>query len=203
MLLEAGSCQYIGSAKDTILEYHRALNQREPPPRHTQTQVISSARLDTSLRSKSVTPYSENGALIYDAHILNDADEAVNILVRGESYRLFYRVRFHDEASHVEFGSLIKSVSGVELGGVLHFGDEVCHSIAEGSLVDVHLPFRCLLLPGTYFFNSGVRGMRNGQLEYLHRILDVLVFRVAEEESISVSGMIDFSAAREPTVRHR
>ena len=199
MLLDGGKCVCIGDPKQVVQEYHRIVNG-PGLPHDTLAASDAMAQFDHSLRSESVMAYPEKGATIDSVRILDGERKQVNLLRRGESYRLAYRVRFHSEATDVEFGSLIKSVSGVELGGMLHRGDD-CQFVARGSVLEVELPFRCALLPGTYFFNAGVRAERNGQLDYLHRILDALMFRVLEEVGISVSGMIDFSVGDTPVIR--
>jgi len=87
---------------------------------------------------------------------------------------------------------LIKTPSGYELGGL------VSHPAGEGVTIEAdtiffqRFRFRCNLLPGTYFLNSGITSLRpgNGE-EYLHRILDAAMFKVIPENRSIQSGIVD------------
>ena len=89
-------------------------------------------------------------------------------------------------------------VNGVELGGILHSGDTIPKELEAGSVCEIQMPFCARLLPGAYFFNAGVRGVTDGAMSYLHRVIDGLMFRIQAEQSLSVSGVIDFSTDSTP-----
>ena len=54
--------------------------------------------------------------------------------------------------------------------------------------------FICRLHPGAYCINAGVSAAddREGRF-HAHRILDALIFRVADEEKDISNGIVDFS----------
>lgn len=56
--------------------------------------------------------------------------------------------------------------------------DPPLNYIEAGETVDVRFRFRTLFLPQTYFMNAGVLGWVDGQEAFLHRILDVIMFRI-------------------------
>jgi lipopolysaccharide transport system ATP-binding protein len=52
--------------------------------------------------------------------------------------------------------------------------------------------FRCLLAPGTYFLNAGVRGRVDQEETFLDRVVDIAMFRVAPDSDRIATGMVDF-----------
>lgn len=88
---------------------------------------------------------------------------------------------------------MIKTVSGVELGGAAsHTFEKPIDSIEAGDIIEVKFKFDCNLQPGVYFLNAGVVGTIDGTEVFLHRIHDVAMFRVQPEEDILTTGTIDF-----------
>jgi lipopolysaccharide transport system ATP-binding protein len=207
LLLERGTCTCAGAPRDVAHAYYRSLSL-EVPDADLREEVPGPAPArngahrsdyDPRLVSASVTEYVPNGARISDAHIVDCDGVRVNSLTRGESYEFRYRVTFLAEAAQFECGSLLKNVSGVELGGLLAPRVTGAEPARSGETWLAAFPFCCRLTPGTYFFNAGVRG-GDGALRYLHRILDAFAFRVRPEYGIGVTGMVDFSAAAAPHV---
>ena len=88
---------------------------------------------------------------------------------------------------------LIKTVSGVELGGMAsHTLANCIEQVSVGSLIKVKFEFSCLLLPGTYFLNAGVSSQVNGETIFLDRAIDVAMFKVQPETDLKATGTIDF-----------
>jgi len=157
-------------------------------------ESIEPERFDQGLVSKSEVEYSSHGARISDVKIRNREGESVNILRRGDNYTYEYRVDFDSNAFGVRYGMLIKSVVGVELGGIAtHAVGEGIDHVESGSSIQVRIPFRAMLASDTYFGNAGVVGVVDGAEVFLHRITDVIVFRVASESGSLVTGAIDLS----------
>ena len=123
------------------------------------------------------------------------ADRQVNNLIRGKHYRYTYVVRFTETACNVRFGMLIKTTSGVELGGGVSAGAgrQSIDLVAAGTEFRVEFRFTCALNAGVYFLNAGVTGDINGGETYLHRVIDVAMFRVQSETTDLATGIVDFS----------
>ena len=148
--------------------------------------------LDPNLKPVSTVCYLERGARISEPKIFTLEGEQVNNLIRRESYIYAYEVEFFEPFTNVRFGMLIKSMSGVELGGgVSAPNGEGIPFVKRGSKVFVEWEFECLFLPGTYFMNAGVLAMVRDEEIYLHRRLDTAAFRVQQEQSLTVTGMVD------------
>ena len=148
---------------------------------------------DPAFVSQIAMTYSSNGAAIADVGIFSSGGLRVNGLVRGREYFLRYRVWFDRSLFGVRFGMLIKSVTGVHLGGALShstLGEGLMFQADDSALVEFR--FRCHLNPGVYFVNAGVFGIENEAETLLHRIADAAVFRVLPSSDQRPQEMIDF-----------
>jgi lipopolysaccharide transport system ATP-binding protein len=149
---------------------------------------------DPHLQSRSVLAYESHGVQIKQPEIYNLAGERVNCLNQGKTYRYSYHVEFIGPAETVRFGMMIKTLSGVELGGAASSAsasDAITYVLA-GSTVRAVFNFECNLNPGTYFLNSGVMGVVAGSETYLHRLLDACLFRVLPVSNNLATGVVDF-----------
>ena len=72
-------------------------------------------------------------------------------------------------------------------------GEGLAH-VSSGEVIEVEVPIRMRLVPGTYFANVGVVGTVDGGEIFLHRITDALAFRVLEERSVVATGGVDLSS---------
>lgn len=159
------------------------------------------AYYDPQLLPKSTVGYESRGAVISAPHITTLGGERVNILLRGEQYLYNYDADFTDDGYDIHFGMLIKTVTGLELGGMVsHVRTDPIPFIPKGSKRKQSFVFRCALTPGTYFLNAGVYGVIGGAETYLHRLIDAVMFRVQPEENVHASGIIDFTCPRQDSV---
>jgi lipopolysaccharide transport system ATP-binding protein len=214
-LLDQGELLLSGSPRDVITAYHKLINA---PAQHAgrirqevsqasvplpadaatapETSVAAPAEalrpaLDPHLQSKSCTEYEACGAQISRPRITTLDGEHVNLLVPRQEYVLRYQVEFVQPAFRVRFGTMIKSISGNELGGGAT-SPEQCPHVVAGTRAEVAIRFRCLLPPGVYFMNVGLRGTLEQEDIFLHRLVDALAFRVLADGASSVQGMFDF-----------
>jgi lipopolysaccharide transport system ATP-binding protein len=156
---------------------------------------------DPNLKPTCTIDYESYGPVIGQPELLTLAGERVNGIVRGRKYRFFYRVVFNKTASNVRFGMLIKTKSGMSLGGALTAPclNKTIPFISAGKRVDVEFRFKCYLNPGVYFMNAGVFGFRDEEETVLHRRDDVISFRVLPVADNIATEIIDFGF--EPEVR--
>jgi lipopolysaccharide transport system ATP-binding protein len=153
-----------------------------------------SESFDESLTPTSTIKYEPLGAYIDLPSIQNLEKRQVNNLMRGETYDYVYTVTFTQSTNNVHFAMLIKTTSGLELGG----GVTACSPresipfVNAGSVYRVRFRFRCSLNPGVYFLNCGVVGDVNGTQTYLHRLIDISMFRVLPISGNLITAIIDF-----------
>lgn len=159
---------------------------------HTEDEEDS---LDPHLLSKSALAYDSRGARISDLALYNEDGRRVNCLKAGNTYRYGYNVHFERAASHVRFGMLVKTPTGVELGGATsarQLGDSIPF-VAAGTVLAVEYRFHCRLNEGLYFLNAGVSGDCGEGFHHLHRVVDGLCFRVNPEPREFGLGAVDFA----------
>ncbi|PSO48617.1 MAG: ABC transporter ATP-binding protein [Cyanobacteria bacterium SW_9_44_58] len=159
----------------------------------SQLKEVSQDFYDPNLVPQSTVNYFSRGAQIESPYIKNLAGEPVNLLCFGQDYIYCYTVKFTEAVFAVRFGMLIKTNSGFELGGaVSHSPQNAIEIIPPGKAVQVEFKFRCRLLPGVYFLNSGVVGLVDGIETFLHRCLDIVTFRVQPETELLATGTVNF-----------
>ncbi|ARN73883.1 ABC transporter ATP-binding protein [Oceanicoccus sagamiensis] len=151
-------------------------------------------KFDPGLKPVSTVYYESIGAKIDSFKIVNSVGDQVNHLVRGRRYRYTYTVRFEQAHFNVRFGMMIKTLTGLDLGGAVSAsssGDAI-DCVERGQQCIVEFDFRCSLNPGTYFLNSGVLADVNGVESYIHRVIDSTMFKVQPETDALSTGVIDF-----------
>lgn len=142
------------------------------------------AEYDANLVPKSTVEYPTRGARITDVQIKDHRGRKVNVLVHGERYRYCYRVDFHQTRLAVGFGMAIKTMTGIEVSGQgSHRAVDGLEIVQADESVAVEFEFVNLLMPGTYFGNAGVASHQSGQVDYIHRITDAIMFRVKQFEA--------------------
>ena len=154
---------------------------------------------DPNLKPQSTLEYESHGAYIESPEILTVSGEKVNCLKRGKRYRFVYNVRFYRGTTNIRFGMLIKTASGLELGGAAS-APGVSQGIpyqAPGATINVEFQFTCNLNPGLYFLNAGVMGSYQEEDTFLHRVLDLCIFKVMPVSGNTATAIIDFNCVAE------
>jgi len=137
--------------------------------------------------------YASRGARIDNVRLLDADGMLIGALIRGETYVVAYEVRFDIDVAMVRFATLLKTLRGVELGG-LGFGEETAdtRSFRAGETVAVRFRFRCALVPGVYTLNAGVNALVDGERHSLHRRMNATVFEVIAMDGREITGLVDF-----------
>ncbi|HKU17749.1 MAG TPA: ABC transporter ATP-binding protein [Candidatus Saccharimonadales bacterium] len=159
------------------------------------------AYYDEGLVPKSTLAYESVGAFIDDVHIETLSGRRVNVLKPGGKYVYVYRVYFQAAAAAVRFGMLIKSITGIEIGGgETSLREDSIPVVSANSTIEVRFQFRCMVAPGAYFMNAGVLGQVGEAEVYLDRRIDVAMFRVMPDAKRLATSMVDFDI--QPEVIH-
>jgi lipopolysaccharide transport system ATP-binding protein len=151
---------------------------------------------DPSLKPTSTIEYESQGAQIENPHIVDLAGKQVNNLIRGGEYRYTYTVKFCQNVNNVRFGMMIKTISGIELGGCVTSEGGLAF-VKAGTAFNVRITFTCTLNAGVFFLNAGVIGENQGQSGYLHRLVDIAMFRVLADTLSFAIGTVDFGCLPE------
>jgi len=149
---------------------------------------------DPNLTQQSRVNYESKGASIRDPRIVNSRGQVVNNIDSGSKYVYEYWADFDQDVENVSFGMGVLTLNGIALGGTNNYNlnESKIRRISRGETYHVRFHFDCVLLPGTYIFNSGVRGEEGGEETILARALDALMFRVSPNEIGTSGGNIDF-----------
>jgi len=150
---------------------------------------------DPNLKPSSTIEYESQGAYIQSPAIQTLEGKHVNNMIRGRTYCYTYNVRFAETSSNVRFGMMIKTISGLELGGgasATSAKDSLAY-VEAGSNYRVKFQFCCVLNAGVYFLNAGVIGDMGASETYIHRLIDICMFRVQSDADNLATGIVDFS----------
>ena len=143
------------------------------------------------LRTTSAVSYENLGVRISNPKIVTLTGEQVNVLVTRQRYKITYQALFTKKFSNVAFGAKIRTEKGLDLSGTTNiYQEQLCSGLVEGDEVNVEISFTCNLLPGTYFVNVGVAEKRDGNIEYLARMVDVLAFKVLAPTPNICTGLV-------------
>lgn len=211
VLMEQGEMIAVGSPKNIINHYHKLIYA----PKEKAEQVLASINskvvavesaasdFDPDMRPQSTVVYESHGAIISNPRLETLKGAEVNQLERGKKYRYCFSVDFKKEARNVRCGMMIKTLSGMELGGSSSASiEKAIAKVTKGDKTEVSFEFEANLFPGVYFMNSGCSGMVGDKMTFLHRITDVLMFRVLPETGLSGTGTVDFAVTPKIKVKH-
>jgi lipopolysaccharide transport system ATP-binding protein len=148
---------------------------------------------DPALQSVSTVHYESRGARIGEAMLVTEAEERVNVLVARGLYVWRYHVTFDRDCYNVRCGMLIKTLTGIELGGATTApGFQGIPHVAAGTTLTVEFTFTANLTAGTYFLNAGVLGMVDDAEVYLDRKVELGVCKILPEENALTTAVVDF-----------
>jgi lipopolysaccharide transport system ATP-binding protein len=208
ILIDKGKLLAINEPKFIVNKYHRMIYAPAELRAEIRDELLNSSQdltvdsspkefYDENFNPSSRVEYASQGAFIHDISIKNMSNMPVNSLLSGNIYKYTYKVRFDVDAENVRFGMLIKTISGIELGGAVSDDKETkgLLFVKKNTLVNVEIIFRATLNSGTYFLNAGVTGGVNQELHYLHRVLDAVSFRILGNNNICSTGLVDFDCS--------
>jgi lipopolysaccharide transport system ATP-binding protein len=156
-------------------------------------QVGEAAYFDDALAPLSTVRYPSRGASISAPRIETRMGRQVNVLSPGGEYVYTYDVAFDAAAVGVRLGMMIKTITGLELGGAATAPNPAGGvPVSAGQRLQARFRFRAMLAPGVYFMNAGVTAAEPEGETFLDRIIDVLMFRVMHDAGRIATGTVDF-----------
>jgi lipopolysaccharide transport system ATP-binding protein len=193
----------IDSVRSEIAQLEKTEEDCTLASANTKATLASAARkedesdieaFDPNLKPQSTVEYIPQGARITNARILNKSGQQVNILKSGVQYTYTYDINIFTSATNIRCGMLLKTTSGVELGGMsTHPTGQGLDFVTDGTTLKAAFKFTAILTPGTYFLNAGLKGWTEEGEVYLHRLLDAVMFRIEPYPNRTTTGYIDFS----------
>ena len=211
LLIEQGQLLLAASPKEAIARYHRLIFTGQdgvstrtdsatqapdlPGEYGSRSAAITADEscFDPTLLHDAVVAYEPKGLRINNPHFLNSFGQQVNCLTHGCEYTYTYEVEVLTDCFAVVCMCGIRSKEGFELGGIRSHPQETSiEHLSGGTRLRARFPFRCALLPETFFINAGVMGILDGESTYLHRLVDVVQFRVLPATGLHAAGLIAF-----------
>lgn len=213
ILLDRGELLAAGSPRHVVTRYHKLLYAREGAADQVRNEILGEsfgnrdeeARtteaampsdrswLDEAMVPQSTVVYPSHGCEIIQPRLETPEGRPVNVLEPGAAYVYCYKVVFESPAAAVNFGMMIRTLRGVELGGATSTPRWKPHDFFPGRTeVEVRFSFRACLAPGTYFLNAGVLSLEAEESRYLARVVDAAMFKVLEQEDRCFTGLVDF-----------
>jgi lipopolysaccharide transport system ATP-binding protein len=135
-------------------------------------------------------------------HIRTPDGQKVNALVMNEEYIFSYKVKFNVAIDDANFGMGFKNEKGQELSWMIYPGKRryMKQRFLKDQVYLINWRFSCLMLPGIYYVDASLRGLRSGENVILNKIVDGLVFKVIDIENHQKGGIFD---ARQRVSIHR
>lgn len=148
---------------------------------------------DPSLKSRSVHASEPRGARIVKGRFVDpETGQDVNLLEQGRRYRFEVDVAFEKAVKEVEARMSVKAEDGTVLFSMtLPAGKRGKRKFAEGDLHTYKFPIRNRLLPETYFIDIALTGRKGLSSGGLHRVSDIVMFKVFGDAPDHVSGLVD------------
>lgn len=214
VLLDRGRLVMTGTPKAVVGAYHRLISGAAPVDPEAAGESGGSAgaaagapapaeagEYDATLVPRSTLAYDTYGAEIRAARLVTPAGRQVNVLEPRGEYVYEYEVAFSEDRSDVRFGMMVRSITGLEIGGAVSaLPKAALGKVTAGSVVRVRFRFRCHLAATTYFLNAGVLGRVADGEAFLHRVIDLLMFRVLPDPESLATGIADLGVEPEVSV---
>ena len=169
-------------------------NVAKPEPK-SATKNATTDSFDSGLVPDTTQVYPIQGAEIRSFRILDKTGSVVNLLNRGQEYRIEVSGQFLSAAEKIYFGVHIRSISGVTITGQRYPEEgSYIEQVRAGENFHITYGFRMILSPGVYFIGGGVWSYNEPNC--LHRIVDALMFRISSNKKEWFFGYVDASSTK-------
>lgn len=195
--LNGGAMIGFGRAKDVCIGYERDLfgasrksEYSRPGPSVGESRE-DSAIFDPELAGEGEKIYGDGRAEIFDVAIFNGQRKKINVLQLNSDVVVSYCVKFLDRVETPIFGMLMTNREGISIFGVNTTGQDISRRVfLENNEVRIDFCLKNHLAPGIYYLTCGVHAPDAGEgLMYLHRRMDVLVFKVVAGDGLRIGGV--------------
>lgn len=202
LFLKDGRVASLGPAKPVCDAYEKTLFGGGDPTLTAATgngvaADDAAVGLDPALASDCEVAYGDGRATIEEVWLEDSTGQVSNVFGSTDTIVLKYRVAFHADISRAVFAFMIKTREGLNLFG----SDSIDHPgldqkrFRAGEVVTLRFELGNAFAPGVYYINCGVRDDHSDQSGFLHRRLDVRLFRVRSDHHTFVkSGLINVPA---------
>lgn len=191
VLLDRGQVLHVGQPIDGINEYRRLMalrleeqfRQGRGGERKEVSKVpTSEVMTDSTTRKGEVFRYGNGLARFIDYQIMSENGELSDHFLIGETIVIRLKAEFLEQCDRPSIGVLIRTLSGIEIGGTSTFHQEKeVTPMSAGETLTVEFSYKNTLYPGQYSVSFGVSEVfeSGGSFRVLDRLFDPLLFRVS------------------------
>lgn len=139
-----------------------------------EAEIAGTLMRDRLTINPNRTEYGDGRAQIYDLGLLDERGNLTNLLLKGESFTIKERIRFHADIEAPIFTYTIKDKKGADLTGTntLYEGAEVV-SVRSGDEYEVSFTQKMTLQGGEYLLSMSCTGFEQGDHVVYHRLYDI------------------------------
>ena len=188
-LLNRGKLLGEGSPKEMIDAYKRVLvGQYEIPESGEENDLLEDAQIRSAAgRASGVNPdvleYGTKQAVIEDYMIEDNRGIRTAAVIKGSSFTVRMRVRFHEHVPAPIFAFSVKNVKGTEITGTNTMIEKAYLDSAEaGQVKEIAFTQKMSLQGGEYLLSLGVTGYDGDAFEVYHRLYDALNITVVSDK---------------------
>lgn len=161
---------------------------------HTEAGMMNKLTINANR-----TEYGDKRAEIYDLGLLDERGNVTNLLLKGESFTIKERIRFHTEILAPIFTYTIKDKKGTDLSGTnTMFEGADIKAVKAGDEYEVSFTQKMTLQGGEYLLSISCTGFEQGEHVVYHRLYDVANITVISNKN--TVGVFDMESQVEATL---
>lgn len=137
---------------------------------------------DGVVRNPEAQEYGDMLAEITDYGIMNSRGDITGMILKGETFTVLVRFRFHAQIDHPIFAFTIRDRKGTEVCGTNTLYEDAGIETAQRGLTGVvRFTQRMTLQGGEYLLSLGLTGYLDGELHAYHRLYDICNLQVLSD----------------------
>ncbi|MBW7957125.1 MAG: ABC transporter ATP-binding protein [Deltaproteobacteria bacterium] len=185
MFLDRGRVVCLGSPKEVVNAYSKALAEREAEYARKMSGGKEIAPKwdgegeDERVEGPGEFRFGAGGAELKEIELLNGKGEPTTFIEAGEPYTVRARVLFKKDMEEPVLGFMIKTLNGLELSGAsTESAKTPIGPVRKGDFREIRFDQKMNLNPGQYAITSSVAEFDKSDRIFHDRRLDVLFFKV-------------------------
>ncbi|WKZ32190.1 MAG: ABC transporter ATP-binding protein [Thermodesulfobacteriota bacterium] len=201
MFLDRGRVVCMGSPKEVVNAYSKALAEREAEYARKMSGGKDAAATnwtedgeDERVEGTGEFRFGAGGAELKEIELLNGNGEPTTFVEAGEPYTVRARVLFKKDMEEPVLGFMIKTLNGLELSGAsTESAKTPIGAVKKGDVREIRFDQKMNLNPGQYAITSSVAEFDKSERVFHDRRLDVIFFKVIG--TTGSHGLIDCNSS--------
>lgn len=197
LFINNGESHGFGEAKKICEKYERYLFgsrnfQTESSDSYLEENLSS---FDSSLAVTNELSYGDGRAVIEDVWLECEDGNRINVIGMGSIFYVKSCIRFKTLVEKPTIAFLIKTMEGISIYGT---DTKILKKETENYKAEDRVTFAFRvenhLAEGTYFLNFGIKDLDKQDFLFIHRRVDVLMFRIQGKGDSSHAGLVNLGA---------